>query len=250
MKRALLVGINYTNTPNQLNGCINDVTNMRSLLLSNGYLPKNITTLVDSDPARMPTKAAILQQLNTLVSLPSTEVFVLYSGHGSRVRDLNRDEQSGLDSVIVPCDFQRNGFIIDDDLGKIINRIQCKSILLFDSCNSGTVCDLPFSFTYVKNNTFTLTRNKFINIANPNIYMMSGCRDTQYSEDAYVNGTFGGAFTNAFLKMYSPKKPLLTLYADVCKTLPAFQQPVLSSSSLHAPQVTSPTFTLSKMRYV
>ena len=32
MRKALLVGINYTGTPNQLYGCINDINNMGSYL--------------------------------------------------------------------------------------------------------------------------------------------------------------------------------------------------------------------------
>ena len=154
MKSALLIGLNYSNTPYQLNGCLHDVTNMTSLLVSNGY--SHITTLIDSDPKRIPTKQRILQELKNMVLSNSSELFIFYSGHGSRVKDMNQDEQNGMDSVIVPSDFKTNGFIIDDELLNIIKNITCKCTLLFDSCNSGTVCDLPFSYTYVKNNLFSL----------------------------------------------------------------------------------------------
>lgn len=250
MKSALLIGLNYTGTPYQLNGCINDVNNMRSILLSNGYLSENITSLVDTEQGRVPNKQTILQELKTIITKSNTELFIYYSGHGSQVRDQNGDEQGGMDSVLVPSDFQINGFIIDDDLGKLIQQIKCKCILLFDSCNSGTVCDLPFSFSYLKNNMFSLKKNKAVNISNPNIYMMSGCRDNQYSEDANVNGTYGGAFTNAFLKLFSPQKPLITLYTEICKTLPASQQPVFSSSSFTVPQARNPLFSLNKMKLI
>lgn len=33
-KRALLIGINYTGTANALNGCINDVNNVKQFLIS------------------------------------------------------------------------------------------------------------------------------------------------------------------------------------------------------------------------
>ena len=246
MKSALLMGLNYSGTPYALNGCINDVKNMSSLLVSNGYLPKNIITLVDSDPKQVPTRARILQELKNIVSKKSTEVTIFYSGHGSQVRDTNHDEQGGNDSVIVPRDFQTRGFIVDDELLSIIKNVKCKCLLMFDSCNSGTVCDLPFSYSYVKENTFSLKKNKMVNIPNPNIYMMSGCRDNQYSEDAYENETFGGAFTNAFLKHFTVSKPLIRLYADICKTLPPEQQPVFSSSSLSI-QTNIPFYSLSKM---
>lgn len=240
MKSALLIGLNYSGTPYQLNGCINDVKNMSSLLVSNGY---NITTLIDTDPSRMPTRSRILQELTKIVSMNSNELFIFYSGHGSRVKDTNGDEQ--MDSVIVPSDFKTNGFIVDDELLTIIKNIKCKCMLLFDSCNSGTVCDLPFSYTFVKNNLFSLTRNKFVNIINPNIYMMSGCKDNQYSLDVYQNNKYGGAFTNAFLKNFTSSKSMMNLYADICKSLPLSQQPVFSSSSLPLP--TNKLFSMSKM---
>ena len=240
MKSALLIGLNYSGTPYQLNGCINDVKNMSSLLVSNGY---NITRLIDTDPSRMPTRSRILEELKKIVSSNSNEIFIFYSGHGSRVKDTNGDEN--MDSVIVPCDFITNGFIVDDELLTIIKNIKCKCMLLFDSCNSGTVCDLPFSYTYVKNNLFSLTRNKFVNIINPNIYMMSGCKDNQYSLDVYQNNKYGGAFTNAFLKNFTSSKSMMNLYADICKSLPLSQQPVFSSSSLPLP--TNKLFSMSKM---
>jgi hypothetical protein len=247
MKSALLIGLNYTGTPYQLNGCVNDVNNMRAVLLANGYLPENITTLVDTERI-VPNKKNILQQLQTiLTNNKNTEVLIYYSGHGSQVRDQNGDEQGGRDSCIVPSDFQVNGFIIDDDLGKLLEQIKCKCILLFDSCNSGTVCDLPFSFSYLKNNTFVLKKNNSMKLSNPNIYMMSGCRDNQYSEESNVNGTYGGAFTNAFLKRFTPQKPLITLYAEICSMLPR-QQPLFSSSSFTVPQARNPMFSLNKMK--
>jgi len=249
MKSALLIGLNYAGTPYALNGCIHDVTRMRSLLLSNGYLPQNITTLVDTDTNLIPTKKTILDQLQKIIQNKSTELLIYYSGHGSQVRDRNGDEQGGMDSCIVPCDFQVNGFIVDDDLGKLIQKISCKCLLLFDSCNSGTVCDLPFSYAYLKNNTFAFKKNMFVNIPNPNIYMMSGCRDNQYSLEAYANGQYGGAFTNAFLKKFTSTTSMIQLYADICKALPSSQQPLLSASSFTMPQVKNPLFSLGKIKF-
>jgi len=243
MKSALLIGLTYPGTPYQLYGCINDVNNMSSLLVSNGY--SNITKLIDTDKSSMPTRDRIIQELKKIVSTKSSELFIFYSGHGSRVNDVNKDEQGGMDSVIVPYDFTTKGFIVDDELLSIIKNITCKCTLLFDSCNSGTVCDLPFSYTYVRNNTFSLKRNKFINITNPNIYMISGCKDNQYSEDTYQNNVYGGAFTRAFLKNYTSSKTMMNLYADICKSLPSRQQPVFSSSSLPLPK--NKLFSLTKM---
>ena len=47
-KRALLIGINYTNDKNnELFGCINDVNNIKNRLLTNGFNDSDITILTD-----------------------------------------------------------------------------------------------------------------------------------------------------------------------------------------------------------
>ncbi len=45
-KFALLVGINYIGTPNELSGCINDVIMVRKYLIEKrGYLDSNIVMM-------------------------------------------------------------------------------------------------------------------------------------------------------------------------------------------------------------
>lgn len=231
MKRALLIGSNYAGTPYELKGCLNDVKNIKSLLLKNQFTESNITVLTDDNPSAMPTRTNIMNELFKLTTLPSTELFIYYSGHGSIVRDINRDERSGLDSVIVPCDFQTSDFILDDYLFVIISKFKCKTTLLFDSCNSGTVCDLPYSLTYTRGKLIQDTTKRVITMANPLVYMISGCKDNQFSIDSFANGEACGAFTNAFLRSIEPKKSLVDIYVNTCKKLSASQTPVLSTSA-------------------
>jgi hypothetical protein len=237
MKSALLIGLTYPGTPYQLYGCINDVNNMSSLLVSNGY--SNITKLIDSDPLLMPTRNRIIQELKKIVSTKSSELFIFYSGHGSRVKDANKDEQGGMDSVIVPYDFKTNGFIVDDELLSIIKNITCKCTLLFDSCNSGTVCDLQWNFEK-KENTLMKYMNPNHTIINSNIFMISGCKDQQQSNDIYDNESNEscGLLTSTFIKCLRDSNHninLLTLYNNICNEIMAKgfinQVPTLSSSS-------------------
>ena len=67
MKKALCVGINYYNTPsNKLNGCIDDVINIKNVLIdAYGYSTQNITVLRDdivNNPTYLPTRANISSQ--------------------------------------------------------------------------------------------------------------------------------------------------------------------------------------------
>ena len=41
-EKALLIGINYAGTSSALRGCINDVHNIRELLVSEGFQPKDM----------------------------------------------------------------------------------------------------------------------------------------------------------------------------------------------------------------
>ena len=66
---------------------------------------------------------------------------------------------------------------------------------------------------------------------NPSVYMISGCRDSQFSADLEMEGEFCGAFTNAFLKSVQPKKSIISVYVDTCRKLPPTQVPVLSMSA-------------------
>jgi len=251
-KKALLVGCNYYNTRNQLNGCINDIINIRIMLINEyGYNPSNIIILHDNtDPNfiksnGLPTYANIIDNLNNLVSSSSScsEIWFHYSGHGTYIKDMNRDETDGRDECIVPVDFSESGFIVDDTILSIIKKTdsQCRAILLFDSCFSGTVCDLPYVFTshptyykWVKANNTA--------IQNKQIYMFSGCKDNQTSADAYSDSTdkYFGALTQTFidcLKLSNYSANLLTLHRDMCSSLKMnrFTQIPLFSSTTNSP---------------
>ena len=253
MKKALLIGINYYNTTAKLNGCIDDVVNMRHLLVDAfGYSLDKMKTLRDdtTNTAILPTKSNILNALRQLVadSAACTEIWIHYSGHGSRVPDANKDEISGLDNVIVPVDFRTAGFIVDDDLYAILKGGKCKTVLLFDSCHSGTVVDLPWSFIYQNPGSYRIQQNNKNVLANTQMFMFSGCRDDQTSADTYSadQQQAVGAFTNAFISCVRARNhevSFLTLYRDICMFLAAnrfAQVPVFSSST------STPTFFLSR----
>ena len=258
MKKALLVGINYIGIPSiQLNGCIHDIINMRNMLIdAYGYESSNIVMLRDDDPNLLnkPTVDNILRQLQLLASQSANleEIWVHYSGHGSQLPQVGSDEISGKDQVIIPVDYQSNGVITDNQLLSIVKSIKCRAFLLFDSCHSGTVCDLPWSFQCTSNNTYSRTPNNNVVITNPNIFMMSGCRDAQTSADtsnALLNQSVG-AFTNAFIECLRDNQhniSVMLLYRQICIKLMTngySQVPLLSSSS------TNPIYTLNRSKAI
>jgi hypothetical protein len=206
-KFALIIGINYVGTGYDLHGCLNDADNMIAFLVSKrGYLRKNITVLTDKTPVK-PTSFNIQNAISDLIGRSLTkgakELWLHYSGHGTYIKDLNRDEKDGRDECIVPLDFTKTGFIVDDKLNDLIRKLPavCRMICMFDSCYSGTVLDLKYVADV--NNSLSVDNSKS-NILG-RIVMISGCTDTQTSADAWINGKWAGAMTTSFLACYSNK---------------------------------------------
>lgn len=240
-KKALLIGCNYTSTPYQLKGCVNDIVNMSHFLTDAlDYDLKNLIMLRDDNPSMPPTKVNILGALKHLVSQSAnlTEIWFHYSGHGSRVRDVNGDEADGLDEVIVPLDFTRSGLITDDNLFDIIKDVKCRLVMIFDSCNSGSICDLQYMFEFDGTN---LVKSKDTNkaIANSQVYVLSGCKDVQLSADIYsLEQQQGvGAFTDSLLttmRVNHCYADILKIYTDTCiymKSRKFTQTPVFTAST-------------------
>jgi hypothetical protein len=140
VKRALLVGINNYKAVPHLMGSLNDVAAMRQILITRWeFAPENVVTLTDEAA----TRAGILRALRQLVSEsgPDDTVVFHYSGHGSQVKDLNGDEDDGLDETLVPYDGRTQGVpdIVDDELDAIFAKLRTSSaLIILDSCHSGT----------------------------------------------------------------------------------------------------------------
>lgn len=202
MKVALLIGINYTSSPEyKLHNSINNIITMKKLLISHyGYAESNIFMLRDDDPSRMPTRSSIITALNDLVissksTITSTEICIHYCGHGSHIQNVI-DGVPKVDGIIIPVDYKNEGFIEDDLMFKCVSYIQCPVLLIMDCCNSGDMCDLEYGFT---NRHITLENPK-IN-KNPNIIMFSGSKDSAMNMDNTTNCDFGeSVFTNSLLQ--------------------------------------------------
>ena len=190
-KKALLIGANY-NGANQLYGCINDIIQMKGLLIDvYGFKPSDIVTLRDDDPSNMPTKTRILKELVNLVKSNADSVFIHYSGHGTNIADTNKDEKDGRDECIVPSDYSTSGIISDDELNKALIGLKGTGIAVFDCCHSGTILDLQFN-TINSANTATTSGG---------LYCFSGCLDNQLASETFadVPGLPQGAMTDAFI---------------------------------------------------
>ena len=241
-KKALLIGINYLDSPtNALNGCINDVINMRNMLIdAYGYDSTNITVLRE-DTDNKPTRTNIINSLTSIIAQSKNlkEIWIHYTGHGSQINDVNRDETDNLDEIIVPLDYAENGVITDDVIFNIIKNSKCPTMLIFDSCNSGTICDLMWNFNATSPTQVTAVKTNNTLIQNPNIFCFSGCKDTQTSAEIYnrYSQQSCGAISNAIsecLRFNKHNVDVKKLYLDVVAHIMLqglTQIPQLSTSS-------------------
>jgi hypothetical protein len=239
-KQALLIGINYINTPNELSGCINDTKNIKDMLFTK-FNYNNFTFLTDYS-YKKPTKKNIIDELTNLLvnSNSGDNIFFLYSGHGTNTIDLNGDETDGQDEMIVPLDATSiNTCILDDELNKIIQvnlKKNVKLFMMFDSCFSGTVVDLKYNYLSDLNTpNINLKSSETIG----QVYMISGCTNNQTSADAYVTylnkNINSGAMTWSLLKTIEDLgtnislKTLLENMRNILKQNDYQQVPQLSS---------------------
>jgi hypothetical protein len=193
LNKCLAVGINYIGTEYELYGCINDATNVTNILQTNFNYTQNIL-ITDNTPIT-PTKQNIISQFTNLLQSAKSgdKLFFIFSGHGSQIVDTNGDENDGLDEIIVSKDLK---YISDDDFRNIINnnlKPNVKLFCIFDSCHSGTCFDLKY------NENGQINYSAIDNTSQ--VIFISGCKDEQTSEDAYLNGKNTGALTYGFLEI-------------------------------------------------
>jgi len=153
-RRAVMIGINYVgHAQGQLSGCHNDVLNMKKYIMDvHGFEEENIVVLMDDGIHSSPTASNMIQAYQQIVadSEDGDAIFLHYSGHGTKLRDDNGDEDDGYDEALVPVDFNEGGGMIrDDDLFDILIKPLAQNVhmvSLMDCCHSGTILDLPYIF--------------------------------------------------------------------------------------------------------
>jgi len=230
-KKALLIGINYINTPYQLTGCIDDTNRMKDLLSSHGF--NNFKILNDLTSIK-PTKTNILNEFkNLIINAKSGDVlFFYYSGHGSYTYDKNNDETDGRDEMLVSSDLQS---VMDDEIKSILQNHLSREITIigmFDSCHSGTILDLD-SDSYDK-----YSENNKVSECKGNVIMISGCMDSQTSAEALIQNKAQGALTWSFIDCINKTpncswRELLKSMRNLLKTSGFSQIPQLSTDSFY-----------------
>jgi len=218
MKRSLHIGINdYPGTGNDLSGCVNDANDWNEALGARRY---ESTSLFNRDA----TKSNMYEAISRIVSdTGQNDIAVItYSGHGTWVPDQDGDEKDSRDEALCPYDITQGNLLIDDELYDIFSERKrgARIIFISDSCHSGSVSrasnialgtemDLQYAqkirflapqFYIRDDETLLRQANNVENVkARGKIraasVLLSGCKDDEYSYDAWFNGRPNGAFT-------------------------------------------------------
>lgn len=242
-RTAFLVGINYVNTDNELNGCYNDVVNVAQYLRTVlGYVaPGAISILTDGNrnvagtaSPLPPTRQNILAGMTALVAdmVAGDEAVFHFSGHGSLVRDTNGDEATGFDSCLCPIDYDApsasgGGPITDDEIRTLlVERVPrgARLYVILDCCHNGSGCDIRYKYEdfsiLVRERPTPLWRTQQRAFANPKytdtageVFMISGSRDEQTSADAYINNAYAGALTYAVFAILRANHTAIRTYS-------------------------------------
>ncbi|XP_059317976.1 metacaspase-1-like [Lycium ferocissimum] len=195
-KRALIIGITYKRTKNELKGCINDARCMKYLLVNRFKFPQESVLMLteeERDPYRIPTKYNIRMAMHWLmqgVQAGDSLVFH-YSGHGLQQRNYTGDEVDGYDETLCPSDFQTQGMIVDNELNATLVRPLphgAKLHAIIDSCHSGTMLDLPYLCRMDRTGRYAWEDHRprsgaWKGTSGGEVISFSGCDDHQKSAD-------------------------------------------------------------------
>lgn len=242
-KKALCVGINdYPGTSNDLQGCVNDAKDWSAIL--NRTFGFEVLLLTNSKATAKNVKDS-LQNLITNSKAGDILTFT-YSGHGTTVPDLNGDEADKRDEAICCYD----AIVTDDELRAIISKLPKGVILnvISDSCHSGTITRAflveqanlskpgrkapkpkfmpPSDGMQIKGSASESVKQLLSQETMVEV-LLTGCKPTEYSYDAYIGGKYSGAMSAYALKIIkaNPKITWKNMYAELRKNLPSGKYP-------------------------
>ncbi len=230
MKQAICVGINnYPGMLNDLQGCVNDANDWAGLLTEFGF---DVEVLLDNQGTRENIKTALRNLVSALG--PGDYGVFTYSGHGTYNRDTNGDEPDSYDEALYVYD----GILLDDELREILNDLQSQASLTFisDSCFSGTVTRAqedtmhyakPRYMPVLGYDPLIPVKQRFLAEAEMLELLLSGCSDSEYSYDAYINGRYNGAMSRYAIDTIKANSGATfnEFYASLRQVLPSQEYP-------------------------
>lgn len=212
MKRALVVGIDDYDDPNQLSGCVNDAIELAVLLDANGDGSPNfdVRRLISSEGAI--TSEILNEAINELFKGDAETALLYFAGHGI----LNDETNNGF---LVTQDGKNPNWGIN--LSGILEQANkahpniTSTVILLDSCQSGFTGEVPG------------LGKSGVSVIGNGVTILTACHKDGFAAEANGHGKFtdimldglGGAASD-ILGRVTPA----SLYAHVDQTLGAWEQ--------------------------
>lgn len=229
MKKLISFGINdYPGSQNDLQGCIHDQENVCSHLVKQfGFEAK---TFKNSEVTKEKLRSEVT---NLVLSAVVGDIIVIhYSGHGSQLIDKDGDEKDGYDEALYLYD----GGFSDDEFSKIMlnlaEGVEC--IFMMDSCFSGTITRKinqkgrfkPLLVEVDGDGTPIQRKTRKIHVQSLelNHVVLTGCSSTQTSADAFIQGSYNGAFTYSAMKTLVPGISYKEWHKRILSSIKGFEQ--------------------------
>jgi hypothetical protein len=240
-KKAVLIGINRYQVPGaDLRGCVNDVKNLKGVLTEYyGFAGGDIVTLTDLDATKKAMEGAIRKLISG--ARKGDVLLIHYSGHGSNVPDADGDEADRRDEILCPTDLDWRNPLLDDWLRDTFDSLRSGVSLtvIMDCCHSGTNTRainppdapviqryLPSPWDLIAAESGRKLKGKFMGTIDgvdkrkkakseivlvdiPEV-LITGCRDTQTSADAFIGGSYNGALTYSLVGALREAKGKIT----------------------------------------
>jgi len=217
-KYAILIGISHYQDSHWRDvNCKPDVDSIHLALVNRGFKEDHIIELLDAKA----TKDGVVKALTDLQKRirSGNIVYVHFSGHGTRIRDENNDEDDDYDEALVMYDGQfegETGLLIDDELGKFIQNFgdivgsRGQVILSIDAPHAGPE-------DYIKDNSaglFIQPRGGIINdidfsVEESSIIVLSASLANELSTEIHGMGAWSYAFVKAL------RSPDVKTFADL-----------------------------------
>jgi hypothetical protein len=141
-KKALLIGIDYRGSNNELLGCVDDIFKVKKYLIDKHKFTNNdIVMLADFNCQNFPNKNNILDAITKLCKDNSTgtQLYLHYIGHSYRSYNQLLEEKTFYNYLMIPSDADLNNnstFISNNEIKNIICNLpsDVKLSCVFDCC--------------------------------------------------------------------------------------------------------------------
>ncbi|WP_168207734.1 caspase family protein [Spirosoma sp. KCTC 42546] len=221
---AVLVGVRSTTAVsskghpfdnNATAGVAKDLEKIQKLLQAAKFKDPNIKILSSTSDTQA---SSILENLKSMSTKAKTGDLVVFyfSGHGDTTPDLDNDELSGMDGILVASDRR----IVDDLLRPIWNSYQrgVRLVMIVDACHSGESYDFSLLEHQPTEVSASRRRTAIRQADNQRFLAITTLRNLRFSNEIKFNNSRQTFFTSCLQAAQDPAKTYQMIYLGASHT--------------------------------